>query len=188
MAITSEVQICNNALIEIGAQRIAALSDTTERARICNEQYAKVRNELLYSHPWNFATKRAELASTVTEPEFEWDTEFTLPADCLRVIDTDLYKDQDYQIEGRFLYANTDAIKIKYVAEISDVTKFSPGFAEVLSLKLAASIVYALTQSTQLKAQMEEKFERRLRVVRSYDAQEGVGARVYADSWLNSRA
>lgn len=187
MAITSEVQICNNALIEIGAQRISALSDTTERARLCNEQYAKIRNELLYAHPWNFAVKRVSLASTVTEPPFEWDTEFTLPADCLRVLDTDLYKDMDYQIEGRFLYANVDAIKIKYIAEITDVTKFSPGFAECLSLKLAASLSYALTQSSGLKEQIEAKFERRIKVVRTFDAQEGVGTRVYADAWLNSR-
>lgn len=185
--LTSEVQVCNNALVEIGAQRIAALSDTTERARVCNEQYAKVRNELLYAHPWNFAIKRAQLAATVNTPEFEWDTEFSLPSDCLRVLDTDLYKDQDYQIEGRFLYANTDAIKIKYIAEIADVTKYTPGFAEVLALKLAANIAYALTQSTTLKEQLEAKFERRLKVVRTFDAQEGVGSRVYADSWLNSR-
>jgi hypothetical protein len=187
VAITSEVQICNNALIEVGAQTISALSDTTERARICNEQYFKIRNELLYAHPWNFALKRAELASTVTEPEFEWDTEFTLPSDCLRVLDTDLYKDMDYQIEGRFLYANTDAIKIKYIAEIADVTKFTPGFAECLSLKLAASICYRLTQNATLKESIEAKFERRLKVVRTFDAQEGVGSRIYADSWLNSR-
>jgi len=185
--LTSEVQVCNNALVEIGAQRIAALSDTNERARVCNEQYAKVRNELLYSHPWNFATKRVQLAATVNTPVYDWSTEFSLPSDCLRVLDTDLYKDQDYQIEGRFLYANTDAIKIKYIAEITDVTKFTPGFGEVLALKLAANIAYALTQSTTLKEQLEAKFERRLKVVRTFDAQEGVGNRVYADSWLNSR-
>ncbi len=185
--ITSEAQVCNNALVEIGAQRIAALSDTTERARICNEQYAKVRDELLYSHPWNFAIKRDQLAATVTEPEFEWETEFTLPSDCLRVLDTDLFKDQNYQIEGRSLYANSDSIKIKYIARITDVTKFTPGFAECLALKLASNICYALTQSTTLKEQIERKLEKRLAFVRSFDAQEGVGSRVYADQWLNSR-
>lgn len=54
--------ICNSALTKIGAATISSISDTNKRALLCNEQYAKLRDDLLRSHPWNFAIKRAYLA------------------------------------------------------------------------------------------------------------------------------
>ena len=44
---SSEVAICNSALIKIGAAEITSLSDVNKRAQLCNEQYSKLRDELL---------------------------------------------------------------------------------------------------------------------------------------------
>jgi hypothetical protein len=183
----SEVGICNSALIKVGAKRITALNEATEQARICNEQYAKVRDDLLYSHPWNFAITRVELAADSTQPISEWDNQFPLPSDCLRVIGTDLLPDDSWHVEGRNLMANTDTVIITYVKQITDVTKFTPGFAEALSAKLAADLSYALSQSSSLRATLVQEAERAIMRARSFDAQESQGDRVYADSWLNAR-
>lgn len=59
---SSEVAICNSALIKIGAAEITSLSDVNKRAQLCNEQYSKLRDELLRSHPWNFAIARKVLS------------------------------------------------------------------------------------------------------------------------------
>ena len=63
------------------------LSDTNKSAKFCNKQYEILRDEVLYSHPWNFAMTRAELTQTANTPEFEWDYEYELPSDVLRVLD-----------------------------------------------------------------------------------------------------
>lgn len=60
MASTS-VDICNAALIKVGAETITALSDNNKRARACNERYADIRDVVLAAHPWNFAIGRTQL-------------------------------------------------------------------------------------------------------------------------------
>lgn len=187
MAIT-DVAICNSALAKVGVERILSLNDNSVPARICKEQYEKVRDELLYSHPWNFAMGRAALAPLVTPPVFEWSYQFALPADALRVVDTDLPKPAKWHVEGRLLMCDSAAVSIKFIRKVTDASQFTPGFAEVLATKLAADISYSLVQSVQLKATLVEEYERKLRTARSFDAQESMGDRVYADSWLNARA
>ena len=43
---TTEVSICNSALIKVGAERITSLSDSNKRAQLCSEQYSKMRDEV----------------------------------------------------------------------------------------------------------------------------------------------
>lgn len=185
---TSEVAICNSALAKVGAGRILSLDDNNDRAKLLKEQYYKVRDELLYSHPWNFATARASLAPSADTPLFDWDYQFPLPSDVLRVYGTDLAKTDEWTVEGRNLMCNYDTVQIKYIKLVTDVNKFTPGFAEVLACKLAADIAYSITQSASLSDMLYKAYEKKLREVRTFDAQEGAGDRVYADSWLNSRA
>lgn len=186
--VTSEVAICNSALAKVGAQRILSLDDNNERAKLLKEQYEKIRDELLYSHPWNFATERASLAPSNVAPKFDWDYQFPLASDVLRVYGTDLPKTEPWTVEGRMFMCNYDTVQIKYIKQVTDVSKYTPGFVEVLALKIAADIAYSITQSATLASTLNDKYEKRLREVRSFDAQEGAGDRVYADSWLNSRA
>lgn len=185
---TSEVEIANSALAKLGSQRITTLDDNNERARVMKEQYTKVRDELLYMHPWNFAIGRSELTALVSPvPEFQWTYYYQLPADCIRVVGTDLYPPSEWAVEGRYLASHYPTIKIKYIKKVADVSKFTPGFAELLALKLAADTAFSITQSTSLRDSLLQQFDKQIRQVRSFNGQEGEGARVYADTWLNSR-
>ena len=85
---TSETDIANSALAEIGARRITSLSDDSDSVRVCKEQFNNIRDSLLESHPWNFAIKRLQLGKLATSPEFGFDNQFQLPSDCLRVLGT----------------------------------------------------------------------------------------------------
>lgn len=76
MASTNE-DIANSALSKLGASKISSLSDNTRSAILINEQFHKKRKELLRSHPWNFAIKRAFLTrvrDTSTSVNFSTDT------------------------------------------------------------------------------------------------------------------
>lgn len=188
MAITSAVQICNSALAKVGAGRITSLDEESTESKICSEQYDKVRESLLASHPWNFAIKRAELSLSIDEPTYEFESQFQLPADCLRVLGTDQCDDVPvWKVEGRYLLANDSTMNIKYIKNESDVTKFSAYFSEALAAALAADFAYSLVQSTSLRDALIKDADLKLRFARSYDAQEGGGDRVYATSWLSAR-
>lgn len=184
---TTQTSICNGALIKLGAQRILSIDEDSERARVLKEQYPKVRDELLYGHPWNFATKRVELAPLLLKPIYEWAEQFQLPLDYLRVYGVDPIT-LDFKVEGSVILANVESLKIKYIARIEDCSLYSPAFVQVLETRLAMEACYLVTQSSPLKETLKNEYIMRLREARSFDAQESQGDRVYADSWLNSRA
>lgn len=184
---TSETAICNSALAKLGAQRILSLSDNTEAARLCNEQYAKVRDDLLRSHPWNFAIRRANLVSTGNTPAFGYAYEYQLPNDCLRILST-LSSQDTWNKEGDKIVSDDSEFAIKYIAKVTDPNQFDTNFCEVLSLKLASDISYSLVQSVTLKQGLYQEYTLALRDARSFDAQEsGSVQTIVADDWLLSR-
>lgn len=184
----SDVAICNSALIKLGVEPITSLAENSRAAILCNNQYSKIRDKLLYSHPWNFAIKRAELVVTATEPVYEFAYEYTLPTDCLRVWETQYGPLQDfYQVEGGKLYSNYTDLFIRYIAKITDTTEYSPIFDELLAIDLAIDLEYVLIQSNSYKNTLLAERKELLRDARSFDAQENPSYDYQEDVFLNAR-
>ena len=116
----SDTDICNAALVKLGANTITGLStDTSEQAVMCQSVYRIARDALLRSHPWNFARVWITL-STLTalpvqllvkpDPHFQGEIIFTgafqLPSDCIRVFRAAPFN-YNFRIVGQSLY--TDA-------------------------------------------------------------------------------
>ena len=189
--VTSATEIMNSALNKLGAERILSEDDASVRARIMKGQYPIRRDALLCSHPWNFAISYVELALVSPTPddlEWEYDYVYQLPADCLRVIKCDLEFDDAWEeIEGNRIACNVSELKIKYIKQITDVSKFSARFVETLAYDLATDSCISLTGSADKKEQMQKDYDRYLAQSRSFDAQVGSIKRVEADDWTSSR-
>jgi hypothetical protein len=196
----SPVKICNNALIKLGAERINALTDDNKRARLCNERYNDLRREVLRCHPWNFALKRVELVKLVTVPEFEFNYEFQLPVDVLRVLRIDEsisggtpftspinFGEAKYKIEGRKLLSNDDTVKILYIYDLTDTTKFDANFDDVLATRIAAELAYNLVQSNSLATNLFNLYDLALGRARTKDGQEGSPDDLNPDFFINAR-
>ena len=184
MAITA-VSICNSALLKIGAQRIASLDENNKRAISCKEQYEKNRDDVLRSHPWNFALKRVALSLLTTTPAFGFDYEFQLPTDCLRVISID--PRVKHSIEGRKLLADETSISMLYISKITDTNLYDPNFVEALALRLASDLAYPLVQSVNLKQELLKEYQEFIRDARTFSAQEGSADDFMEDYFLNAR-
>jgi hypothetical protein len=185
----SVVGICNSALLKLGSERISSLSDDNKRAIACNERWEVVRDEVLMDHPWNFALKRAELSEDATAPTWGFDSRYPLPADCLRVLKTE---DDDYgrvpwKVEGRYILTDATEMKILYIAQITDPTYYTPKFAEVAALRLAADLAYHLAQSITLAQEILNVYRLMLADARMTDAQEGTPDDFNADYWIDER-
>lgn len=185
----TEVQICNLALSQVGAERITSLSDQTKEGRLCNDIYEICRDFVLVSHPWNFATKRVALGLTAGVPVFGLSKEFQLPNDCLRVVETeyDEFEGFEYKIESGKLYCDESSIKIEYIQQVADTSKFSAAFVDALSYHLASKLAYPLVQSNELRNDMEKFYRSALSAARLYDAQEGSPRQLRKSSWTNER-
>lgn len=183
---TTDTAICNSAIAKVGGALITSLDEASVRARLFKEQYPKIRDELLYGHPWRFAMKTVNLALVAGPSPSFYEHKYALPLDCLRVIDTDDNYSQ-WAVEDGFFLSNSGTALVRYVSRVTDASKFSPGFSELLSAKLAADLSYSMVQSVTLKQQLMSEYKDQLKLIRSYSAQEGSSKRVYADGWLNSR-
>ena len=111
----SVVEICNSALNMLGGNNIIALTEDSKNARLLNQRYESVRDQVFRSHTWNCLIKRVELAQDTATPTHEYSKQYTLPSDCLRVLkvgghhngsSSDLDAGQKFKIEGNFLEDN----------------------------------------------------------------------------------
>lgn len=189
--VTSEIQICNMALRRLGHDPITGFSQAVKGASLCALFYAPTRDTVLRAHPWNFAIKRVMLAQETDTPAFEYDYQYALPSDFLKVVRTDfdaLGYEVDYRIEGRKLLTSEGAIGIEYIARITDVAQFDSLFVDCLAARLAAEIGTNLTDNTQLVRTAWELYGEKIKEARSVDAQEGTPRNIEADMWLLARA
>ena len=86
----SPVDICNQALGEIGARaNVSAFTDPTPAAQACQLYYDAMRKMLIRTAPWNFSRKQDNLsllnqASVSPGVPFSWMYEYLYPSDCLK--------------------------------------------------------------------------------------------------------
>ena len=191
----SETKICNAALAKIGAKRINNIdTDTSPEAIQCRTHYEMTRDALIRSHWWRFASARKKLAEDVTEPDFEWDSQFILPNDFLRMksIYENRFSDENYRsyvLEGQRLLTNESTMKIRYIKKVTDVTEFDPLFVEVLVLQLALKLVPALAKTDpKLKTDIKDDLKLLMPAVKALDEQEtNTVGRYELETWNDAR-
>ena len=183
----SEVQLCNLALANVGDEQITSLTENSKAARLCNLVYEPMRDATLRAHPWNFAIKRIELAANTLTPAYEYNTQFTLPSDFLRLIGTNMLDTAKFTVEGNQLLCNVSALKIKYIYAVTDPNVFDWLFNEALSARIAAELSIAMTDNRSLTVDLFNLFSTKLSDARTADATEGTPDDITADTWLNSR-
>jgi len=185
---TTKVEICNSALVKIGAEFINDFSDDSTEARLCNLRYDFIRRKVLRGHPWNFALKRVQLAKIAAVPLYQFESQFILPQDVLRVIElADASDLVDWVVEGRVLLANQSTAKIKYIANITDTSQFDAHFDEVIAWELAWDLVYKITESISLRQQLRDDLKDEKPRAMSFDAQEGQLQSVESNEWIDAR-
>lgn len=187
----SDVAICNLALQKLGASRISSLSDASENARECNAAYETIRDRELRANRWKFAIKRTTLAPSSTTPDFTYTYAFVLPPDCLRVL-FPARLGLDWKIENHvgdpaILTNDGNTLEVRYVARITDPTKFDALFVEALAAKLAWHLCETFTQSNTKKAAALDEYKMALAEARKINAIELGVLKQPVDEWLMAR-
>ena len=190
----SVVDICNGALNQLGASTILSLTEDSKNASLCNARFTQIRDSVFRSHPWNCLQKRSQLAADSDAPAWGFTQQYTLPADCLRVL-TILDHDSDYKIEGRKILTDNSSMKILYISRVTDPNEYDELLRETLSAALAADIAYAITSSNPTTTNMFNLFQSKLKDARFVDSTEGQNLSpdkgladvIGADTFINSR-
>lgn len=155
----NDVSICNAALMALGDSPIASLAENSKRAILCNALYPTVRDEMLRAHNWNCLITRVVLSPLGDAPAFGWEKQFTKPGDWLRTLSVgdDLTGYEDYAFEGNRIYANTDTLKLRYVAA-KDPGEWDAHLVALVTKRMEVALAYPITKSTSLRESLKQDF------------------------------
>jgi hypothetical protein len=182
------VEICNLALVSLGADRIMDMKEDNESAKSLNAIYTLILKDLLRAHPWNFSSARTTLARLSETPAFGFSYYYQLPPKCLRATIVNEDPSIDFVIEGRRLLCNKTTVNLKYIAYVEDPTQYDSNFVALFAARLAAEIAYAITNSRTVTKDKWDIYFAMLKTARSSDAQEGKSQRHESSRWVQSRS
>ena len=196
----SAVDISNAALNTLGASNIISLTEDSKAARIINQRYDTVRDAVFRSHNWNSLIRRADLAKLSDAPTFGYTNQFSLPGDCIRVLEFSngtLAYPQDnifsntggpvYVIEGRNLLTDEAVAKIKYISRVTYPNEYDTLLLDTISARLAYEICYAITGSNSMIATTKALYDDKVKEARFVDATEGAAEKFEASDLIESR-
>ena len=153
---SSQVDVCNDALTHLGRRRITSLADDNEEARVMTQFFQASVDAVLQDHPYRCALYLATLGQLAAAPAWGYDHKYQLPTNpyCLRVVDV-LNSDSNdtWQRFGRELHTDLDTCKISYIGR-TDVSALDPLVNVAIASFLAYRAAYALTKSRTLMADM----------------------------------
>lgn len=161
----SKTAIANLALGHLKTDPVVSIDppdEDSKAAQAMAKWYDQARRDTLEAHPWKFASRRREILADAEAPLFGWDKKYELPNDYIRInyMGEDWRNPlTDYDIEGSFILCNeASPLKLVYVYNLIDPSKFSPKFITSLSYKLAALAGYEITGNAQIVQAMEAQF------------------------------
>lgn len=202
MALT-DVQICANALVRLGAQPIQSFDDGTDIATFCDTIYDAKKKYLLSSYPWRFSMKFMQLSRDATAPTAQWDYQYTLPADRVQSGFPEVYTSDDtnatpirsFDIVGNKLMTNEDEIWVKYQYNV-DETLWPEYFTELMVMVMKAELAQLVTDNTQLYQEIklevygtpsEGGFGGLVNIARSLDSRDNPTTYITDFSLVNAR-
>lgn len=157
----SIVDICNVGLGMVGGTRITLLSEDSENARLCNTFYDGSVDEVLVMHDWGCAkhTKVITADSDYDSGDFDYAMgyKYAFPSNpyCLKIRK---YNDgeTEYDLQGRFLYSDSDVCELVYTKRITDTNEFDSLLADAVSVHLAIKLSFPLMSAKDVRDELIE--------------------------------
>lgn len=191
---TTQADVINSALIECDQPAASGPNDTSTWVVRVRNRYAPAVKMLLERHPWNFATKRQQLA-VLNETPIGRTYAYNKPGDCLRILlinDTGDAADleiPDYEDEGGKILANMSPCYMHFISSdwITDEGAWPQVFAEAVSMELAAKTYGLFGKSATKKAELVKAAKSALQVAKSWDAAQKPHRRLPMGRWAGCR-
>lgn len=190
-------------MTKLGAARISSFDDNSTEARAIKSLYDIARRALLRRCLWNFAKKRTTLSAVAVpagQTDWTFTNQFQLPPDFLRLIQVNDYSeplgfnlgrtedDSPYQIEGGRILTNYPApLKIRYIADVTDPTKYDSVFIEAFASQIAFECCETITQSNTKKAALAQEVKMWIVEAMKSNQVENPAEAIHDSSWLLSR-
>lgn len=179
----NQTEICNLALSRVGAGFIDDINEVSVPAELCLLLYPIARDATLRDHDWNFARKRAAMA-TLDQDNDQYDYVYLMPADCLAVreiynpnkgfkgdrIPFELGLDED----GSRVTILTDEYQaiLIYTKKVTNASLFDSKFVDALAWRLASDLAQPLRGDIKLGQEFLQQYARQIGDAKATNANE----------------
>ncbi len=176
----NDVGLCARALIRLGAAPITSFDDGTAESEIAGALFATVRDALLSSYAWSFASGQVALTELSSAPIADYQNAFALPNDFLRAISAGQGgrgRGVPYRIARGSLHTDAQEIVLSYIFRPEE-EEFPAYFDIALIARLAAEFCIPVTENTSRADALYKIAEMEFARARQIDAQQDTPNRI----------
>lgn len=196
---TTQLSLYNGALINhLGERGLNSLTEARKPRRVLDRIWdAGFVDGILEDGFWNFSTRTMESNyDTDITPSFGYKYAHEKPSDWLRTSDvsvSDFFGDplNSYTDESGFWWCDHEIIYIRYISNDASyggsLAAWPESVTEYAETKLAALACLSITQDKSLKAALDDKADRLLKVAKGRDSMNDPPKKPPTGSWVRSR-
>lgn len=185
----SSLDLCNRALVRVGARPITAFNDGSMEADICNLLYTPTRDAVLSAYGWSFATAQMNLTTPIAPPLADYSVAFNLPSDFLRALSLGSGgrgRGVPFRILGKVLHTDISPVTLTYIFRAVE-TDWPAYFDMLIIQRLSAELCIPLTENTARAENLLRMAEVEFARVRQIDAQQDTPQRIEDFSLIDAR-
>jgi len=148
----TDISICSDALILLGASTISSFSEGTPAATACSRLYPDLRDSMISQYPWSWSLHKVKLARLSTDPINEWKYAYQLPGNILTGViavfdsasDAARPINSGWEVYGDKIYTNLETVYIDYQDTVAEAS-MPVYFVRLLRTALAAELAIIIT-------------------------------------------
>ena len=182
--------ICNKALVLVGANIITSFDEATTESTVAGQLYESTLEAMLTRIRWRFATKQLQLSYQATAPLGRFKSAYQLPADALLIhtitVSGNIIKFDRY---GDKLYADTsssDTLICDYTYQTSEA-EFPPYFKQCMVFELASLFAGAIARNDTLSELYRGRGLAQIAIAKATDSQAQTSRRMDVNRVRNTR-
>ena len=182
--------ICNKALVLVGANIITSFDEATTESTVAGQLYESTLEAMLTRIRWRFATKQLQLSYQATAPLGRFKSAYQLPADALlihtvtvndNVIAFDRYGDKIFADTG-----SNDTLICDYTFQTSEA-EFPSYFKQCMVFELASLFAGAIARNDTLSELYRGRGLAQIAIAKATDSQAQTSRRMDVNRVRNTR-
>jgi len=185
----NDVALCSRALIRLGAAPITSFLDGTSESEVAGALFAPVRDALLSSYPWTFASGQIALTKLSDAPIADYQNAFGLPTDYLRAVSAGSGgrgRGLNYRIARGALHTDAEDVVLSYIFRPEE-EEFPPYFDMALIARLSAEFCIPVTENTSRADALARMADLEYARARQIDAQQDTPNKIEDFSLIDAR-
>lgn len=160
MAVVTDISICADALIRLGAGPISNFTASDDRTVQCARIYPRQKAFLMSIYDWRFIVKKRQLARLEETPNSEFSYYYQLPSDRLTDGVIAMFEDDgqgvppstDFRLyAGGRIASNAQTVFIDYAANNIMESAWPPYFVELVTKAMMCELAIPITDNGTLR-------------------------------------